>query len=200
LRPFLSCRPEIRYHRGKIRQLLRESDIPGLYLSWTFRAPLAYPGLLFRRSWPSRGGGLLTVAFTRGAGLEDRGRLGLVRGRGSGRCPGRPRWRPGPRRAGAAGAVCPRGSAARRARRGAGCGSTGTGKAWQPTGGRPRRPRAGQRPLARSPARPVRAGPPAAGARRAAGRVPGAGTGDGQRKLADRLSGFANLSPVQTVI
>ena len=64
----------------------------------------------------------------------------------------------------------------RRARRGAGGGSTGTAKAWQPTGtGSPATGAArGQRPLARSADCPLLA-------RRAAGRVPGAGR-DGQRK------------------
>jgi hypothetical protein len=69
------------------------------------------------------------------------------------------------RAAPAAGAVCPRGSTARRARRGAGGGSTGTAKAWQPTGtGSPGPRRDG----------PLRE-------RRAFGRVPGAGARDGQQ-------------------
>jgi hypothetical protein len=69
----------------------------------------------------------------------------------------------------AAGAVCPRGSAAQRARRGAGDGSTGTAKTLQPTGtGWPAGSRPG--PLAQSAA-----GPPAAGAE---GLQPGTRGGD----------------------
>ena len=47
--------------------MLRESGIPGLYLSWTFRVPPVYLGLPFRRSRRSHGGGLLTAAFRHGA-------------------------------------------------------------------------------------------------------------------------------------
>ena len=79
--------------------------------------------------------------------------------------------------------------------RGAGGGSTGTAKAWQPTGtGSPAtgRPARGQRP-----ARPVAAGPPAAGAEGlrpgARDRAPGRSA-----ELADRLAGFANQSPRHT--
>lgn len=85
-------------------------------------------------------------------------------------------------------------TAVRRRGRGAGGGSTGTAKAWQPTGtglvghGRPAR---GQRP-----ARPV-CGLPAVGAE---GLRPGArDSGPGRSaELADRLAGFANLSPCRT--
>ena len=53
-----------------------------------------------------------------------------------------------------------------------------------------RRPRAGRRP---APTRPVRSGPPAAGAE---GRRPRVQGGWGRSaEMADRLSGFANLSP-----
>ena len=77
--------------------------------------------------------------------------------------PPRAGQRPGPRRQ----AGCPRGNTARRA---AWRGSTGTAKAWQPTGDRSR-PRVGR--LAAAPARP-------AGAE---GLWPGSpGAGDGQRK------------------
>ena len=86
------------------------------------------------------------------------------------------------------GAVCPRGSGARRAAW-RGRGSTGTAKAWQPTGTgspAPGRPARGQHPLARSAT-----GPPLP-ARRATGQVRGGGR---SAEIADRLSGFANLSP-----
>jgi hypothetical protein len=53
----------ISHQRGKIGSPLQEVDIPGLYLFWSFRVPAMYLGLLFRWSWPSHGGGLLTVAF-----------------------------------------------------------------------------------------------------------------------------------------
>jgi hypothetical protein len=46
-----------------MRRLLRESGVPALYLSWSFGVPAIYLGLPFRRSWPSHGGGPLTVAF-----------------------------------------------------------------------------------------------------------------------------------------
>jgi len=61
--PFFTLGSEISYQRGKISPLLQEVDIPGLYLSWSFGVPAVYLGLPFRRSWPSHGGGLLTVAF-----------------------------------------------------------------------------------------------------------------------------------------
>ncbi len=50
LRPFFTFRPEISCQRGKISPLLRESGVPDLYLSWTFRVPMVYLGPPFRRS------------------------------------------------------------------------------------------------------------------------------------------------------
>jgi hypothetical protein len=88
-RPFFTFRPEISYQRGKIRRLLLESGAPALYLSWSFRVPAKYLRLPFRRSWPSHGGGPLTVAFHLWRGLQGRGRLGPVRaGPVPVRCPG----------------------------------------------------------------------------------------------------------------
>lgn len=78
----------------------------------------------------------------------------------------------------AGGAVCSRRSAARRSRRGAGDGSTGTGKSWQSIAeGSVGHGSAGSRP-ARSASLRRLASPPE---RRAAGRIRGAGTRDGQQ-------------------
>ncbi len=73
LRLFFACRPEISYQRGKMRRPLLESGVPALYLSWSFRVPAIYLGLPFRRSWPSHGGGPLTVAFHPGAACRAGG-------------------------------------------------------------------------------------------------------------------------------
>ena len=53
--------------------MLRESGVSALYLSWSFGVPGIYLGLPFRRSWPSHGGGPLTVAFTPGAACRAEG-------------------------------------------------------------------------------------------------------------------------------
>jgi hypothetical protein len=74
--PFTSW-PEIRCQRGRVDRLSRESRVPGVVLSRTFRVTLVYPGLPFRRAWPSHGGGLPTVAFHARRGLEGREHLGL---------------------------------------------------------------------------------------------------------------------------
>jgi hypothetical protein len=132
-----------------------------MYLAWTFFVPGVYlrctrgcfsAGRGHAR--PSHGGGLLTVftlhaARAWGAGgvcvlrvdavpalAGETALAALVRGGQAG-----------------AGAVCSRGSAARRACRGAGDGSTGTAKTWQPTGtGSPATGRSarGQHPLGRT--------------------------------------------------
>ena len=114
-------------------------DVPGVDLFCSCRVPERYLGRHFRRSWPCpvaarrwfanrfhrparRGVGAGDVCVLRADAV-----LALARGRRAGAS--------GPRRARpAAGAVCSHGSAARRTRRGAGGGSTGTGKTWQPTG------------------------------------------------------------------
>jgi len=44
-----------------------------MYLACTYCVPAIYLGPPFRRSRPSRGGGPLTVACTRGTGLEAAG-------------------------------------------------------------------------------------------------------------------------------
>ena len=79
---------QIRYQRGKIRRLLLEFHIPSLYLSWSFRIPAIYVGPPFRRSRPSPGGGLPTVASHVRRGLEAEGARSSTRGRGSCPCPG----------------------------------------------------------------------------------------------------------------
>ena len=81
-----------------------------------------------------------------------------------------------------AGAVCPRGSTARQARRGAGGGSTGTAKAWQPTGtGSP----ATGRPAASAPLPGLRTACGRRGGRRPGARDSGPGR---SAELADRLA------------
>jgi hypothetical protein len=56
-----------------------------MYLFWSFGVPAVYPELPFRRSWPSHGSGLLTVAPSRVArAWTAGGHLGLAHGRGSG--------------------------------------------------------------------------------------------------------------------
>jgi hypothetical protein len=164
---FTFC-PGIRCRRGRDSRLLREVRCTGVYLF----APFVYlrctwvcfsagPG----RARPPHGGGLLTVlTFTRrGPG----GACALRADAGSGPCRKAPRWRPwSAEGTPAAGAVCSRGSAARRMCRDAGGGSTGTAKTWQPTGdGFAGHGQACSRP-ARSPglrrtARCRRGGPPA---------------------------------------
>jgi len=108
---------------------------PLLYLVWTRDVPgVPFPLVL---AVPGRRTAVLCKLFSRsrGTGLGGRGRLRLARGRDSGPGPGTPRWLPWSAESmSPAGAVCSRGSAARRARRGAGDGSTYTGKTWQPTG------------------------------------------------------------------
>jgi hypothetical protein len=107
------------------------------------------------------------------------------------RPPPRTGRRPGPQRAGRLPARCALQGALPCGRGVAVGGSTGTAKAWQPTGtgssatGRPTR---GQRPLARSAA-----GPPAAGAE---GRRPGAqGCWDGQRNWQTVYPGSRTCHP-----
>jgi hypothetical protein len=107
-----------------------------MYLAWTRDVPgvpfppvLAVPGRrtavvckpfspsCAARVWEA-GGGCVLRADAVPALVRDAAQAALVRGEHVGcRC-----------------YVCSRGSAARRARRGAGGGSTGTGKTWQPTG------------------------------------------------------------------
>ena len=155
-----------------------------MYLAWTFAVAVAYPRWTLGRysagpgrARPPHGGGLLTVfTFTRGAGLGGGERLRLARGRGP--CRGHRAGGPGPR--GHAGCRC-RVLARER------CPANAPGRGRRldrhredvaTYRGRVRRPRAG---LTASPlSRPVRPAP--LPERRAAGRVPGAGTGDGQRK------------------
>jgi hypothetical protein len=56
-----------------LHRLLREYDVPALYLLWSARIPAIYLGPPFRRSRPSPGGGPLTVAYhaQRGPGGPD---------------------------------------------------------------------------------------------------------------------------------
>jgi hypothetical protein len=111
-----------------------------VYLAWSFLGPSVYqrctsgcfsagPGIA--RQWSGN-----RCSFTHCVGLEDRGRLGLVRGHGSGPCRGEPAGGgPGPRRAGGLPARCARAGALPGGRAVArGGGSTGTAKASQPTG------------------------------------------------------------------
>jgi hypothetical protein len=44
-------------------RVLREYDVPALYLLWSARIPAIYLGPPFRRSRPSHSGGPLTVAY-----------------------------------------------------------------------------------------------------------------------------------------
>ena len=86
--------------------------------------------------------------------------------------------------------ACLCGSTARRA---AWRGSTGTAKAWQPTGDG----LAGHGPSGPQPARPAGAGLPAVGAEDLR---PGSRSGWGRSaEMADRLPGFANQSPFHVV-
>jgi hypothetical protein len=67
-------RPGIRCHRGRVGRLLREFDVPGSYLSWTFRVPPVYPRAAFppvlavARRWAANRRNLHARR-----GLEDRG-------------------------------------------------------------------------------------------------------------------------------
>jgi hypothetical protein len=171
---------------GQGARLLRE-------VRCTWCGPLLYLGRHFRRSWPC----------TADARRWSANRFYLHARHGSGRpqaaasCartrfrsgPGTPHWRPWSAESmSAAGAVCSRGSAARRALRGAGDGSTGTGKTWQPTGnGFAGHGSAGSRPVCSVGLPRCRRGRPSAGFR---------GWGrERSAELADRLAGFANLRP-----
>jgi hypothetical protein len=164
-----------RCQRGRDSRLLREFR----YLACTFlhlSCTCDAPGLLFRWSWPCPAA----------ARWWSANRFRLHARRRAGGCL-RPAREHGPALAGSTAlaalpplrarrlpAPCARRDTARRTCHGPGDGSTGTGKTWQPTGDGP-----------------------ACSRRRVAGQVPGQDRGR-SAELADRLSGFANLSPFHT--
>jgi hypothetical protein len=178
--------------RAELPACYRRFDVPGVDLCCTWCGPVTYPGCHFRRSWPcpddARRWSANRFHLHARHGLGGRGGCvlradafpALVRGRRAGG--------PGPRRACRLPVLC---VLARercpRARHGAGGGSTGTGKTWQPAGNG----FAGQGPAG---SRPVRS----AGLRRCRreGHRPGPGLGrERSAELADRLAGYANLRP-----
>ena len=158
------------------------SGVPGVDLSCTWRGRAMYPGALFRQCWPRPAAararrlavGLRSHSPPCTARTRGPGHLRLGPGRGSGSCRGYGAGGPGPAEdRPAAGAVCSRGTAARGMCRGAGDGSTGTGKTWQRRGtGSPgiSQPAPGSPGSRRDCPELTRA---------ASGRVAGAGTGDG---------------------
>ena len=151
-------------------------------LSCTWRGRAMYPGRFSAGFWPrpaaARARRLAVGLRGRSPSCTARacgpGHLRLGPRCGSGSCRGYGAGGPDPAEGGpAAGAVCSRGTAARRMCRGAGDGSTGTGKTWQRGGtGSP-----GMSPVSARLTR-VRGGRPGADA---GGLRPGCWSGDGPR-------------------
>lgn len=114
--------------RAELPACYRRFDVPGVDLCCTWCGPATYPGCHFRRSWPCPAAER-RWSFMRGTGLGGRGGCVLRADAVPALARGTPRMRHWSAESmSAAGAVCSRGSTARRARRGPGDGSTGTGK------------------------------------------------------------------------
>ena len=192
--PFSLSAPELGAGGAGVPGCYGRSGVPSVDLSCTWRGPAMYPGRFSPvLAAPGRRAGLLTVHLRAARAGRPGASPSCARARFR-PLPGAPRWRPWPRRQAAAGAVCSRGSAARRMCRGAGDGSTGTGKTWQRTGtGSPARAAGSRRRRSPGPRRdcplPARSG-----------LRPGSRSGHRGRSAerADRLAGFANLPPFRT--
>jgi hypothetical protein len=174
--------PELGAGGARVPGCYGRSQVPGVDLSCPWRGRAMYPGRFSAGFWPrpaaARARRLAVGLRGRSPSCTARacgpGHLRLGPRCGSGSCRGYGAGGPDPAEGGpAAGAVCSRGTAARRMCRRAGDGSTGTGKTWQRGGtGSP-----GMSPASARLTR-VRDGRPGADA---GGLRPGCRSGDGPR-------------------